>query len=231
MRASLREDEEILTEAEAAARLRTPCLGACSACPGPVWCRRSPEGGCMRRREVVLGLITGGLMARSAKGVGSSVVTGTLADWKASPASKGFEPAFEYLSSLEASTVATGRTEVVGDDVYALVSRYTTKAPEIARFEVHRKYIDIQCVLAGEEIIGFLPTSAGLSVLEPYDEGKDIAFFARPAAYTPVAMSTGRYAILYPEQAHMPNLDAGGPHDIVKVVVKVSAAWHAARVR
>ena len=37
-----------------------------------------------------------------------------------------------------------------GDDVYAMVTSYHTKAPEEAAFEAHRKYIDIQAVVAGD---------------------------------------------------------------------------------
>jgi YhcH/YjgK/YiaL family protein len=184
----------------------------------------------MQRREVVLGLLAGGLMAKRVTGGEKAATTGLIAEWQASPLSRGFEPAFEYLASLDPKSVVEGRTALLGDDVYALASRYTTKAPETTRFEAHRKYIDIQCVLSGQEAIGFVPSAEGLSLVEAYSPEKDIAFFAAPASYASIAMSAGRYAILYPGQGHMPNLHSDGPHEVVKVVVKVSAAWHAARV-
>ena len=187
----------------------------------------------MRRRELVLGLVAGSVMANLAKaaGAGQEALTGGLANWKSLPGTKGFEPAFEYLAALDPGAVTPGRTPIVGDEVYAAASKYATKALETARFEAHKKYIDIQCILSGQEIIGFVPTIEGLTVLEPHNVEKDVAFYAIPTSYASLSMNAGRFAIFYPGQGHMPNLHREGPHDVVKVVVKVNAAWYAARPR
>ena len=66
------------------------------------------EGGNMRRRELMFGLVAGGLLARltGAAEQGKDAITGALADWRNLPETKGFEPAFEYLAALD---LAPGR--------------------------------------------------------------------------------------------------------------------------
>jgi biofilm protein TabA len=175
------------------------------------------------------GLAAGGLIPKLAVGASAEAMTGRLDQWKSMAGIQGLEPAFEYLSRLDSSSVTPGRTLVVGDDVYAIASTYATKPPEALRFEVHQKYIDVQYVAAGQESIGFLPSSAGLTTLEPYDAAKDIAFYAAPGEYVSLPTKAGQIVVLQPGQPHMPGVHLDGAHDVVKVVVKVSAAWRAAR--
>jgi biofilm protein TabA len=185
----------------------------------------------MHRREFAFGLITSGFLPRLLSAADSNRVGTPLDAWTTLPDSRGLEPAFEYLSRLDPAKITPGRAPVLGDEVFAMISRYTTKAPEDLRFEAHRKYIDVQYLVSGEETIGFVPEIAGLSVVEPYDADKDIEFYAAPARYSRWTLKAGRFVILRPGQAHMPGCHLGGSHDVVKVVVKVSDAWRAARRR
>ena len=54
-------------------------------------------------------------------------------------------------------------------------------------------------------------------VAEPYDAGRDIAFFAdEPAAWFP--LERGQFAVFFPDDAHAPLAASGSLH---KVVIKV----------
>jgi YhcH/YjgK/YiaL family protein len=183
----------------------------------------------MRRRDVVVSLVAGSLLPRLALTAGKEAVTGRLDQWRSLSGTQGLEPAFEYLAKLDPASITPGRTPIVGDEVYAVASKYPTKAVETARFEAHKKFLDVQYVVSGQETIGFLPSIEGLTVLEPYKAEKDIEFFAVPPSYSSLVVRTGQFALLRPGQAHMPGCHLDGPHDVVKVVVKVSAAWLAAR--
>jgi YhcH/YjgK/YiaL family protein len=156
-------------------------------------------------------------------------LTGRLDQWRSLPGLKGLEPALEYLAKLDPASVVPGRTPIVGDEVYAQASKYTTKAIETARFEAHKKFLDVQYVVSGQETIGFLPSTEGLTLLEPYNPDKDVEFFAVPSSYARLLMHAGEFALFRAGEAHMPNCHLEGPHEVVKVVVKVSAAWYAAR--
>ena len=52
-----------------------------------------------------------------------------------------------------AADVADGRIEIDGERLYASVASYETGGRDERRFEAHRRYIDIQVLLAGEETI------------------------------------------------------------------------------
>jgi YhcH/YjgK/YiaL family protein len=122
---------------------------------------------------------------------------------------RGFDPA-----------VPDGRHEIDGDDVFALVSTYATGPATEKRFETHRLYLDLQYVAAGTERILHAPAH-GLAVEAPYDEAKDIAFYAEPRASSSLLLRAGDLAVFHPADAHKPGCMAGGRDTVRKVVVKV----------
>jgi biofilm protein TabA len=157
--------------------------------------------------------------------------SGPLAGWSSVKGLEGLDVAFDYLHKLEPGKIVPGRTAIVGDDVFATASTGTTRPVEDGRFEVHRKFIDVQYIVKGQEMMGFRPQVDGLVVVEPFAEAKDVGFFARPDEYTRVPVREGQYAVFFPGQAHMPGRDLEGPHEFVKVVVKVSKDWYEAHVK
>jgi YhcH/YjgK/YiaL family protein len=153
-----------------------------------------------------------------------AVIRGTLKDWKSAQGIQGLERAFEYLAGADLTTLPLGRTDVLGDDIYVTVSEAETKPPEQVRFEAHRRYIDIQLVVRGQEAMGIAP-AASLTTVEPYDPARDIAFFAVPATSETVAVRAGEFVVFTPDTGHRPSLHLDGPHVSRKAVVKVSVAY------
>ncbi len=68
-----------------------------------------------------------------------------------------FKSAFEFLKRPGIESLPIGRTTLDGDLLYALTQEYETKPVHEGKFEAHRRYIDIQFVLAGEEVMGYAP--------------------------------------------------------------------------
>ncbi len=132
----------------------------------------------------------------------------------------GLDKACEYLQTLDA-TCPTGRYELAGDRIYALVQRYRTKPRDQAAFETHQKYADVQFILAGRETILWAPLAALTTVTKPYDPARDIGFFATVTGATPAYLSAGHFMVLFPADGHAPGVEADGVTDVVKVVVKV----------
>lgn len=131
--------------------------------------------------------------------------------------------AFEYLLSLDATT-ADGMYELQGRHVFARVMTYLTKHEDGAILESHRTYVDIQVALDGPERIAWFPVE-GVQPLAPYDEAKDVIHYRHPAcAPGQVIVEPGHFIVLFPTDAHMPQLVAGAPRLIKKVVVKVRVA-------
>ncbi|MEK7850901.1 MAG: YhcH/YjgK/YiaL family protein [Deltaproteobacteria bacterium] len=128
----------------------------------------------------------------------------------------------DFLMRPDIHLLADGREDIDGDRVFALVQRYETIETDAPKFEYHRKYIDIQYIVSGEEVIGWAPADR-MKVTEAYDGDKDICFGIIPEGeMTPVYLKGGQLAVLYPEDGHAPKLAAGRPSHVFKIVVKVA---------
>jgi biofilm protein TabA len=144
----------------------------------------------------------------------------TLADADALAAlAPGIGAGLRWLRSFDAA-LADGRHEIHGDDVFALVSTYDTGPATEKRFETHRVYLDLQYLAAGRERILHAP-AGDLDVEIPYDEARDIAFYAEPKASSSLLLRRGDLAVFHPADAHKPGCMAGGREQVRKVVVKV----------
>ena len=85
--------------------------------------------------------------------------------------SKNLAKGIDFLLNFDTSK-PEGKYEIDGDKVYALVTSGKTKLAEEPIFEAHRKYIDLQYILSGEEDTGYAPVSDCI-VTGPYDENGD----------------------------------------------------------
>lgn len=131
--------------------------------------------------------------------------------------------ALEFLRRPGTGGLPDGKHEIDGARVFAMVQRYETIEPGEPKFEAHRKYIDVQFMAAGAEVIGWAPLGS-MAVKEVYSVEKDICFGSVPAGgWTPLRLEAGQLAVLYPEDAHAPRLAAGAPAPVIKIVVKVAA--------
>jgi YhcH/YjgK/YiaL family protein len=127
--------------------------------------------------------------------------------------------ALEYLKTTDFSAMPDGRYDIRGDEIYAVVQRYETKPREQGRWEAHRKYIDIQFLAEGCELIGVVDAEK-LTIAEEYDAESDIMFFA-DAAGDLIKLTGSKFVLLFPQDAHMPGIASGTPSDVTKAVVKI----------
>ena len=133
-----------------------------------------------------------------------------------------FKKTIEFLRRPDIHNMADGRVDIDGQQVFALVQRYETVITDAPKFEYHRKYIDIQYIVSGEEVIGWAPVEQ-MTITEAYDLEKDICFGIAPKKeITIVHLQVGQLAVFYPEDGHAPKLAAGLPSAVFKIVVKVA---------
>ncbi len=130
---------------------------------------------------------------------------------------KLFPDAFAFLNEKDMKLPEPGKYEILGDDLFALVSEGPGKKASEAKPEAHRKYIDIQYLVSGSELIGWSPITVCNNIFSGYDEGKDIIFF-NDVPEQMIKMSPGSFVILFPGDAHAPMISEG---IIRKVVLKV----------
>ena len=131
-----------------------------------------------------------------------------------------FAVAFEFLKKLP-EDFRPGRHAVDGDNCFALVQSYTTKPMTQAKFEAHRKYIDIQFIEAGRESILWSPLDNLTDTLQPYAAETDIGFYSVPSQWTPIQLHAGQFTILFPEDGHAPCIELNGATEVRKIVLKV----------
>ena len=134
------------------------------------------------------------------------------------PLNKGLAKAFEFLKRPDLADLPTQRHEIDGDRVFAIVAEGPGRKKQDAMLESHRKYIDIQLVVAGSDDMGWKTTSSCSQPDDEYDPEADLQFFKdEPDSW--VKAKVGMFAIFFPEDAHMPMISSG---DIRKFVAKVA---------
>jgi len=131
----------------------------------------------------------------------------------------GFSAGFHFLRRTDLATMSQGRYAIDGERIYAMVQEYDTKPLADGLLEVHTRYIDMQYLIAGEELIGYAPQT-NQAVRTPYDPDRDIAFLE--GAADPIRVPQGQFAIFFPHDAHMPGRTIGEPMHVRKVVIKVA---------
>lgn len=129
----------------------------------------------------------------------------------------GLSEGFGFLDHPGIAELEPGRYEIAEDLVYAIVEKNEGRKVEDGKLEAHRKYIDIQYIISGDESMGWSPRSE-LIGSEGYDEERDLEFYTdKPQSL--VKVPEGSFAIFLPTDAHLPGIGSGPIH---KIVVKIA---------
>jgi len=129
----------------------------------------------------------------------------------------GFARAFEFLATTDLAALTPGRHDIDGDRMYVLIDHKDGRGEEGARLEAHRRYIDIQYTIDGEELIGWMSLARCTSPDGDFHDTKDIGFFAdRPTTW--VSVPPGSFTIFFPHDAHAP---LAGHGLLKKAIVKI----------
>jgi YhcH/YjgK/YiaL family protein len=145
-----------------------------------------------------------------------------LKNWRLYPYGPAWEAAFLFLETLDASSEVRDLVPLQGDGVFARIMAYDTRLPQGATLEAHDRYVDIQMSLDGAERIAWYPR-AKLGRKVQVDEEKDFTTFEYPGVATAYCDNyAGVFTVLFPDDAHMAQLQLGdSPQPVKKVVVKV----------
>ena len=125
----------------------------------------------------------------------------------------GIEEAFDAVNAL---TDFEAKTYPLSNGNRFFVTAGTTKAPDVA--EAHRKYMDVQYIVKGKEVMGWADLSACTPTVD-FSEEKDIGMYSGDFEY--ITINEGICYVAFPEDAHMPGRHLDVPNDFVKIVVKL----------
>lgn len=127
--------------------------------------------------------------------------------------------AIEFVNKL-ASDLKEGRYNLE-NDCFANIESYNTKLKTAGRFEAHRNFADIQILVSGTERIYYTGVN-GLHTKEPYNDSKDIEFFADSIEGKDfVTLDCTNFVMLYPHEAHAPQIAVFESQKVKKVVLKI----------
>ncbi len=148
------------------------------------------------------------------------------------PQTPGFARAFAYVADLlqpgSAAAQRLGALEAgeshktdLGGGMFAIEQVYETKRRAAGFFESHQKYIDVQVVVEGEELMEVADVGR-MTVLEPYLSERDLIVYSDEPRASILRVLAGEVAVFYPADVHMPSLQvASAPVLVRKAVVKV----------
>ena len=145
---------------------------------------------------------------------------------------KKFEKAFLYIQKLQdkntleyKSLANIGLDEcnkiVLDENCFVLEQAYITKDKRDCFFESHRKYIDIQYIFEGSEIME-VENINKLQITQEYNESLDFAKYKQRPNSSTLIINENELAIFYPNDAHMPCIKVDNNQKIIKAVFKIA---------
>ena len=129
-----------------------------------------------------------------------------------------FAKAVEFVKNNDLSTLPLGRNDICGDEVFANVMEAQPRSQAEAPVEIHRKYIDIQIPISGDEVMGYTPLSELPEI--DFDDAGDAALYPVGfAARDYLNVKRGQFVIFFPQDGHAPAIT---PVPLKKIVLKVA---------
>ena len=125
-----------------------------------------------------------------------------------------------FVKRVEDEKLEDGKYEILGDDLFAMVQTYETKPASECRFETHNKYIDVQYIREGKEIMDYKLRDK-LIITEDLSETKDVIFYEETEDYTRTVIESGSFALFLPHDGHKPGIECGKIDTIKKIVFKI----------
>lgn len=132
-----------------------------------------------------------------------------------------FAKALDYLKQTDLSAMPAGRVELDGDRMFLAVSEYMTKPRSEVDFENHARYIDIQYIISGSEVIECARMQAHLKPYSDQFADQDIAFYRDVPNGQDVILRAGDFVVLMPADLHRPCVCVEHPALVKKAVIKI----------
>ncbi|MEZ9566002.1 N-acetylneuraminate anomerase [Vibrio artabrorum] len=129
--------------------------------------------------------------------------------------------ALEFLNNQSLSELEDGRHDINGNLMFANVMTFDTVLSETKQAEVHKDYIDVQCLISGEETIQYCIESSNNQASTDYDQENDFFLVRNIENANQVTLQPNMFAVFFPGEPHKPGCTQQMPRTIKKVVIKV----------
>lgn len=128
-----------------------------------------------------------------------------------------FKQAFDFIKQNDWSKQEPGKIFLDGKNCFINFMEQAGKTEEVAKYETHNDYLDIQVPIDGTEIMGFMPTHELQQPDAPYNPEKDITKYSDKGGAM-ITVKPMHFAIFWPWDGHQPCIGEGTWH---KLVVKI----------
>lgn len=126
--------------------------------------------------------------------------------------------AIEFIMAQDLNALPFGKTVIDGEKVFINKSKIETKKSYELKYESHKKYIDIQIDLDGNESIYI--SNGDCDCIETYKEAEDYALYNYCEPDLTVKLNKNFCAIIFPNEIHMPCVKDKA-RLLIKCVIKV----------
>jgi biofilm protein TabA len=130
-----------------------------------------------------------------------------------------WDKAFAFLADTHKLDTIKPGTYPIDANAYASVTDGPEKSPDVAKWESHRKNIDLQYIIRGKESMAMAPVTSA-TVIVPYNEKKDAANYTADGKY--YVATPDEFFLFFPSEAHKPSMKVEGYDEPVKkIVIKI----------
>ena len=130
-----------------------------------------------------------------------------------------FDKAFSYLNTTDLQKVAPGKYLIEGEELFAIIMEYDTLPIAENSFEGHQKYIDLQYVIEGTELVG-ITTLFEQNPFEVHIDDDYSLFQIEDAPF--LTFDKGMFMIFFPDDLHMPSVHQDKMSKVKKLVIKIA---------
>ena len=130
-----------------------------------------------------------------------------------------WEAVARWLQTADLMALPLGRNEI-GEGAYANVAEYETKLQNV--YELHRRYIDVQLLARGEEVVFVADKEQAREPQGEYNAEGDCILYAEADNARRVLVAPDSFQVFFPSDAHKPCMALDGkPAPVRKICVKV----------
>ena len=132
--------------------------------------------------------------------------------------SENLDNALRIIPKLNSMSLLQGRNEI-NEKIYINYVCSQTQLNENLKFEFHKKYLDIHCLLYGKERILIADTNK-LKTTNKYSANEDYGL-QEGIENIDIVMSEETFLVCFPNDSHLPMLAVEQPESVKKAIIKV----------
>lgn len=128
----------------------------------------------------------------------------------------------DFLRQVDWHRYPLGDFPLGEDGVFIRSLEYETTEPGPLRgnLETHRKYIDVQCILSGAEMVRYAMLDQLISIRD-YHEPSDVTLHQQSGIVSEIMLHEGNCIIFFPTDGHEPGCILNKKQRVRKMVFKI----------